>query len=184
MLDIIYGPMFSGKTSKLQRLIDRYLHQGFKCRFVKHMGDIRYSSDKVSSHPKKVFDGAYEQSDAVSASRLQDVLDELMEYDVIAIDEGQFFDDLHDTVIHLLKNNKIVLIAALDGTFEQKPFSQEQVSRLIPYAQRVEKRTAVCNSCKSLDACATIRLGNNREEVAIGGIDKYEARCLKCLFKQ
>ena len=42
----------------------------------------------------------------------------LREFDVIGIDEGQFFPDLVPWCEQMANRGKIVLVAALDGTFQ------------------------------------------------------------------
>lgn len=66
-------------------------------------------------------------------------------YDVVGIDEGQFFSDIVDFCEVLANMNKIVVVAALDGTFERKPFGN--IINLIPLAEKVSKLNAVCVYC-------------------------------------
>lgn len=76
-------------------------------------------------------------------------------YEVIAIDEGQFFEDIAEFCEDLANNGKIVIVAALDGTFERKAFNK--ILDLIPLCEKVKKLTAVCYYCKMENASFTKR---------------------------
>ena len=59
---------------------------------------------------------------AIKTSTLKEIKAKAMNYDVIAIDEGQFFPDIVDFSEELANKGKVVIVAALDGTFQRKPF--------------------------------------------------------------
>ena len=149
---------------------------------VKYAEDTRYSANKVSTHRKKL--GHHLTADATTATHLTSVLAELQQHDVIAIDEAQFFTDLTQAVLQLLRDGKTVLIAALDGNFLQAPFSGEHVQRLLPYAEHVKKLTSVCSKCRAANAVVSVRTTESRAEKVIGGAEAYEAHCLQCLFSK
>jgi thymidine kinase len=44
-IEVIYGPMFSGKSSELLRKIRRFGHAKKKCLVINYMHDNRYSED-------------------------------------------------------------------------------------------------------------------------------------------
>ena len=88
-IEVIYGPMFSGKSSELIRKVKRYSFAKKNCLVVNFANDNRYSSeptvnthDSVQMHARKVH-------------KLQEIEKEFHLYDVIAIDEGQFFQDVN-----------------------------------------------------------------------------------------
>ncbi|RHX97999.1 hypothetical protein DYB36_002186 [Aphanomyces astaci] len=140
-LQLIIGPMFSGKSTELIRRMRRYQHAQLKCMVVKSKIDDRYTNDSlVSTHDRQMMK-------ANPLTRLEDMGDEFMKYDVIGIDEGQFFTDLHSFCDDAANRGKIVIVAALDGTFERKPF--QHVCDLIPRAESVTKLSAVCAICGS-----------------------------------
>ncbi|RHY20941.1 hypothetical protein DYB25_000736 [Aphanomyces astaci] len=113
-LQLIIGPMFSGKSTELIRRMRRYQHAQLKCMVVKSKIDDRYTNDSlVSTHDRQMMK-------ANPLTRLEDMGDEFMKYDVIGIDEGQFFTDLHSFCDDAANRGKIVIVAALDGTFERK----------------------------------------------------------------
>ena len=67
------------------------------------------------------------------------------DYDVIGIDEGQFFPDLVEFCENMANSGKAVIVAALDGTFQRKGFGP--ILELIPLAEHVVKLNAVCMVC-------------------------------------
>ncbi|XGW21148.1 hypothetical protein V3C99_004250 [Haemonchus contortus] len=172
----IVGPMFSGKTTELIRMHDRYRIAGKKCILVKYAGDTRYDPELIVTHKRVTADGA-----TLIARTLREIRAELfsMETEVIAIDEGQFFDDLSFTCEQLACEGKMVLVAALDGDFLRKPFGE--VSQLISFSDEIKKLSAVCMECGD-DAPFTFRCTNERAVEVIGGEDTYRALCRTCYY--
>lgn len=173
-IQLILGPMFSGKTTELFRRVKRYTIAEKSCLVVKYHRDTRYSADAASTHDKQTYE-------AVSAEKLWDVSYSLSDYDVIGIDEGQFFPDLLEFCEFAANEGKIVIVAALDGTFQRKAFGP--VLDLVPLAESVTKLTAVCMVCFQ-DAHFTKRIGSETEIEVIGGADKYIAVCRKCFHSK
>ena len=103
------------------------------------------------------------------------------EYDVIGIDEGQFFPDVATVCEQLANLDKVVLVAALDGTFERKAFGR--IIDLIPLAEKVCKLSAVCVYC-SQEAAFTKRVVASRQIELIGGEEMYKPVCRSCFFKE
>lgn len=175
---LITGPMYSGKTSELIRLINRYEITGKTCLLVKYIHDDRYDKNCIVTHDgKKLF--------ALPCSALQkEVIPFLNEYDVIGIDEGQFFVDLVDFCEHAAQQGKIVLVAALDGTFMRKPFTAPQFADMpvmFSIADQVTKLHAVCMQCKQKDAPFTHRTNRTCASIkSIGSTDKYMSVCRAC----
>ena len=172
-LHLVLGPMFSGKTTELLRLARRHALANRRVLVVKHRDDTRYSpvADELVTA-----DGYSREARAVSC--LADVDEQTWRsHDVIGIDEGQFYDDLVDFVTTALDAGKIIIVAALDGTFQRRPFGS--VLELVPLADSVCKLTAVCSCCGS-DAPFTQRRGSESETMIIGGADKYMAVCRAC----
>lgn len=169
-IQLIIGPMFSGKTTELIRLLKRYQFANYHCLVIKYNKDIRYNPDCVVSHDKQSLE-------AVKAAELSPFLESANDYDVIGIDEGQFFPDVVSFANEMAERGKIVLVAALDSTFEKKAFGD--ILQLIPLAENVVKLTAVCMNCYK-EASFTKRIGNEKEVEVIGGADKYLCVCRKC----
>ncbi|GAB9465848.1 hypothetical protein Gpo141_00003238 [Globisporangium polare] len=169
-LQLIIGPMFSGKSTELIRRVRRFAHAKLQCLVVKYKNDTRYSEEKLSTHDKMLFE-------AKPVTRLEEVRPYLANADVIGIDEGQFFPDLVEFCLEAASLGKVVIVAALDGTFERKPFGS--VCELIPAAENVIKLNAVCTVCGH-DAAFTRRIVADKSVELIGGSDLYEPRCRQC----
>jgi thymidine kinase len=97
---------------------------------------------------------------------------------VILINEGQFFSDLYDSVLQMLKQGKRIYIAGLDGDFERKPFGD--ILRLIPLCDDVIKLKSLCSLCRNgTHGIFTHRLTLEKEQTLIGS-DNYIPVCRKC----
>lgn len=178
-ITLIMGPMFSGKTSELIRLVDRKRITGKTCLIIKNIKDSRYDTKNITTHSQI----CYKQCDVIHLIELthEFIIDiiRLKKYDVVAIDEGHFFPNL-EKYCSVLANNQIdVIVSALDGSFEQKIFSE--ISNLIPNAETIIKLTAICMICKESDASFTIRTIESTEQILVGGFDIYQSVCRKCM---
>ncbi|CAK4076790.1 unnamed protein product [Aphanomyces euteiches] len=170
-LQLIIGPMFSGKSTELIRRMRRYQHAQLKCLVVKSQIDDRYTNEAlVSTHDRQMMK-------ANPLRTLAEMGEEYLNYDVIGIDEGQFFSDLNTFCDQAANSGKIVIVAALDGTFERKPF--QHVCNLIPQAESVTKLSAVCAICGS-DAAFTRRLVSSTAVELVGGSESYQPVCRNC----
>eukprot|EP00042_Codosiga_hollandica_P036376 m.277625 g.277625 ORF g.277625 m.277625 type:complete len:267 (+) comp54877_c0_seq1:39-839(+) len=169
-IQIIFGPMFSGKSTELLRRMKRYAIAKQRCFLIKYSRDMRYSLDGVSTHDRQ-------EAAAKAASVLSEVREEAFLHDVIGVDEGQFFPDIVEFCEEMANEGKTVIVAALDGTFQRKPFGR--VLDLIPLAESICKLNAVCVHC-SADAPFSQRLGTETEVEVIGGAEKYVAVCRGC----
>jgi len=109
-IELIMGPMFAGKSTELIRRVKRIEISGKKCLMIKYSADQRYSSDSVCTHDqhKRV---------AFSCKTLSEVKDNWKDYDVLGIDEGQFFEDIVDFSENAANEGKIVIISSLNGTY-------------------------------------------------------------------
>jgi thymidine kinase len=119
---------------------------------------------------------------ATPVKRLYDAIALAKEADVIGVDEGQFMPDLLAFCEEMANAGKVVIVAALDGTYERKPFKESQVLELIPRAESVTKLTAICFQCRA-EAAFTRRIAGAGEEIAIGGHELYVASCRACFDK-
>jgi thymidine kinase len=107
----------------------------------------------------------------------EQVLDEV---DVIGIDEGQFFNEIAVFAEHHANRGKIVLIAALDGTYERKCWST--IVPLYSLAEKVTKLTAICDHCRKSKGVFSRRIVPDQQVQLIGGDDKYRSLCRRCFF--
>jgi thymidine kinase len=169
-IQVILGPMFSGKTTELLRRIQRYTIAKRSCVVIKYAKDTRYSVSCASTHDSR-------EAEAVAATNLFDVREQIERCDVIGIDEGQFFPDLVAFADQMANEGRVVIVAALDGTFQRQAFGD--VLHLIPLAESVLKLSAVCMTCYG-SAAFTKRLGAETKVEVIGGADKYLAVCRRC----
>lgn len=167
-IQLILGPMFSGKSSELLRRVRRFGFAKKTCLLCKYDKDQRYgSAEQLSTHDKVMHT-------ATPCARLSAVQSTYRNFDVIAIDEGQFFPDLNEFCEMAANDGKIVIVAALDGTFERKPFGR--ILDLISKAERVDKINAVC-PLTGRDAAFTRRFGNETAIEVIGAAEMYTASC-------
>jgi thymidine kinase len=101
--------------------------------------------------------------------------------EVILINEGQFFPDLYEVVIDMLKYKKKIYVCGLDGDFERKKFGQ--ILDLIPLCDKVRKLTSLCSLCKDGTAgIFSMRLTDEKEQTIVGS-DNYIPVCRKCYEK-
>lgn len=167
---MIIGPMFSGKSTELLRRVRRYRHASYNCLVVKYRADTRYSVENLATHDEQM-------TAAVPCSRLDEVEKDLHKFDVVAVDEGQFFPDLLHFCETAAIAGKVVIVAALDATFERKPFGD--VCNLVARAEGILKLSAVCKFCHA-DAAFTRRLGADTAVELIGGSEMYVPVCRPC----
>ncbi|AOA33024.1 hypothetical protein GTPV_gp062 [Goatpox virus Pellor] len=170
-IHLIIGPMFSGKSTELIRIVKRYQIAQYKCCVVKYLNDIRYGNSVYTHDNNHV--------SAMSTTLLYDVVDKIMKFDIIGIDEGQFFKDIVPFSENMANMGKIIIIAALDSTFQRKEFND--ILKLIPLSEKVTKLNAVCMECYK-DAAFSKRITKEKEIELIGGKEKYKSVCRKCYF--
>lgn len=177
-LELIVGCMFSGKSTELIRRIRRFQSIGKRVCVINHGADIR-TDDKVQTH----------YGDNVKAMKFEHLFNFATTvvskdvYDVICIDEGQFFVDLYKSVIHMVDVCGIpVIVAGLSGDYRRKPFGD--MLCLFAKADDVMFCKAYCGMCKDGTLAAfTKRLTDSQVLVDVGSSDKYVAVCRKCYLK-
>ena len=169
-VEIVVGPMFSGKSTELIRRCSRYESVGLGALVINHSLDSRCSVNEVKTHGNA-------KHRAVKVSSLREI-DLSVGADVIAVDEAQFFDDLVEFVHRCCSQcpDAIVIISGLDGDFMRRPFGQ--ILECIPLADTVTKLNAMCSMCKDgTPAIFTRRIATGSDTVSIGGADKYMSVC-------
>jgi thymidine kinase len=166
-IEVIAGCMFSGKTEELIRRLRRAQIARQIVEIFKPAVDNRYSTSDVVSHSQLKI-----SSHVVNAS--SEILTFAANADVVGIDEAQFFDEGIVEVCEALANQgKRVIVAGLDLDYRGKPFGP--MPYLMAVAEYVTKTLAVC-MCSGLPASRSQRLTANRDLVAVGHSDQYEAR--------
>ena len=175
-LDMIIGPMLSGKSCSLISRIRslKVLEKPYLA--IKPKLDQRYSNDSViESHN-------FEKERCVMVDKLFEAIDiksDKISYDTIFIDESQFFPDLKKFVLLMLEKYHInVVVAGLDGDFQRKQIGQ--VLDLIPYSDTCIKKQSLCKMCKNgTMASFTHRLTKGTEQIIIGACETYTPLCRK-----
>ncbi|MDB4278222.1 thymidine kinase [Deltaproteobacteria bacterium] len=170
-VEVITGCMFSGKTEELTRRVRRAQYAKQSVIVFKPSVDTRDAPTVVASH-------AGTSIPATTVTQVSDIWDMAQEYEVIAVDEAQFFDvELVEVAQHLADAGKQVIIAGLDLDYRGIPFG------VIPYLLAVSeypvKLHAVCVCCGN-PAFRSQRIVDSREQVLVGAQSAYEARCRKC----
>jgi thymidine kinase len=173
---VICGCMFCGKTDEMLRLLRRFAIAGRRVILVKPRLDTRTDAATVVSRS-----GAHHQAVAVNQSG--EIVAAIGDADIVAIDEGQFWDEgLPEVLERLADGGRQVLVTGLDRDFRGIPFGP--MPRLMALADQVTKLTAICMVCGE-PATRTQRLLDGRPApadsplIVIGGIgdEAYEARC-------
>lgn len=174
-IEVITGSMFSGKTEELLRRLNRAIIAKQKIEIFKPVLDTRYAREQVVSHNFK----------AVRSTPVHFANDIILlagSYEVVGIDEAQFFDDqLVDVCTKLANNGKRVIVAGLDMDFSGKPFGA--IPALMSVAEYITKVHAICMVCGAV-ASYSYRLTGSEEKVMLGEKEVYEARCRKCFFNK
>ncbi|MCA9770063.1 thymidine kinase [Candidatus Dependentiae bacterium] len=179
ILEIICGPMFSGKSEELIRRLRRAKIANQGVAAFKHSLDNRYAIECLVSHNGNTID-AYPID---HEEKIYTLVSE-NKIDIIGIDEAQFFsNELIQTVLKLIENRKRVIIAGLDRDFRGIPFGCMPV--LLAIADKVTKLQAICTIC-GVDATLSQRLVDNKPAkyndpiVVVGAQETYQARCRSC----
>lgn len=172
VLEVITGPMFSGKSEELIRRLKRARIARQRVACYKPDIDLRYFRSAIASHSSHT----HEAVPIASVEELRALLHpQLDATDVIGIDEVQFLSpDVIPLALELVALGKRVLLAGLDTTFANEPFGP--VPNLMALADIVTKLSAVCMVCGG-PAIHTQRLSQSQELVVVGATGLYEARC-------
>ena len=172
VLEVITGPMFSGKSEELIRRLKRARIARQRVACYKPDIDLRYHRAAIASHSSQT----HQAVPIASVEELRAILyPQLDEIEVIGIDEVQFLSpDIIPVALDLVALGKRVLLAGLDTTFANEPFGP--VPALMALSDEVTKLSAVCMVCGA-PAIHTQRLGASQELVVVGAAGLYEARC-------
>jgi len=168
-LHIITGSMYSGKSTELIRRVRRLQSIGMHCLVVNHINDTRVTGNFVQTHDGKT----------IQAVKTDDILMlHVKQYDAIAIDEAQFFNNLIPAITLMLQHKKYVIVAGLVSDYKRRKFGE--ILDLIPMADDVTYTRALCQTCShpGRPASFTKRLSAEQETIAVEG--KYIAVCRDC----
>ncbi|MBK9796010.1 MAG: thymidine kinase [Holophagaceae bacterium] len=171
-LEVICGPMFSGKSEELIRRIKRALIGKQRVQVFKPALDDRYDISAIASHSQRKHE-AIPVKNTVELARLLDP-----EAQVVALDEVQFMDEGLIPIIEDLANRGVRVIAGgLDQDSNGEPFGIMPL--LLAKAEYVTKLQAICMVCGAL-AGRTQRMVQTGGQVLVGAAEAYEARCRHC----
>jgi thymidine kinase len=168
-IEVVCGPMFSGKTEELIRRVKRAQIAKQRVQIFKPAIDVRYDKEDVVSH----------SSQAIKSEPVENAVDILIRLKdstrVVAIDEIQFFDENIVTVVSkLAARGYRVICAGLDLDYRAQPFGP--MGTLLALADEVVKIHSICTVCGA-PATRSQRLTSSKERVLLGETDAYEARC-------
>jgi len=173
-IEIITGPMFSGKSTELLRRLRLAQIAWKRTAAFKHAADARYSEDEIATH-------AEQRAWAMSVTSPHEIQESwhARAAAVVGIDEAQFLsDDLVGVVERLAERGKRVIVAGLNQDSYGSPFGP--MPALMARADEVFLSRAVCMVCGE-DATKTFRKpGYELAQVLIGADQQYEARCRAC----
>ncbi len=170
-LEVIVGPMFSGKTEELIRRVRRAAIAGQTVGVFKPAIDQRYDVSDIVSHSEIHF-----PSNPVTSA--DEIYQQSQNLKVVGIDEGQFLGNgLVPVVEAMIAERKRVIIAGLDLDYRGEPF--EPMPYFMSTAEYLDKILAICIRCGE-PASRTQRMRAGGERVVVGAKDLYEARCRSC----
>jgi len=184
-LELIVGPMFSGKTTRLIEIYEQCKFYNIPVIVINHVFDSRYNEGNILTSHNKI------NIPCEKTSKLKDIWNKMKDtnnteygnknYQVILINEGQFFDDLYETIEEMLRYDKTVHVCGLDGDFERKKFGQ--ILDLIPLSDKITKLTSLCSMCKTgKKGLFSMRITKEKEQT-VTGFDNYIPVCRKCYEK-
>ena len=175
-LNLVIGPMYSGKSTELLRIYNKY-NRNYNILVINHKSDNRYGTNSVNTHNKQSIN-------CISINILNDIYTKhninLKEYDIILIDESQFFKNLYNFCKNLVDTfDKIIYVFGLSGDVYRNKFGD--ILDLIPIADNINFLKSICNKCNSnKEAPFTMRITYNKEQILVGSNEEYLAVCRKC----
>ena len=171
-IEVISGPMFSGKSEELIRRLRRAIIARKRVQVFKPIVDDRYSKDEIVSHA----DSRLAATVVESARATLDQLD--WRTQVVGFDESNFFGpELVEVAQQLADSGKQVIIAGLDTDYLGRPFIP--MPDLLAVAESITKMLAICMRCGN-PAKHTQRLVESGDLIVVGAAGMYEARCRRC----
>jgi thymidine kinase len=175
-LELILGPMFSGKTSTLKKIYDQCMYCNIPVVVINYEADNRYcDASFMSTHDKVMIP-------CIKGVSILEILEKnkekVTESEVILINEGQFFQDIY-MVINLVENlHKRVYICGLDGDFKKNKIGS--LLDLIPHCDNVYKLKSLCSECRDgKSGLFSYRITDETQQMVIG-VENYKPVCRAC----
>jgi thymidine kinase len=170
-VEVITGPMFSGKTEELIRRLKRAKIASRKVAIFKPEIDQRYSADAIVSHDES-------RIDSIRIKRAIEIVDQIDKAEVIGVDEVQFFNEaIIDVVQYLALKGKRVIVSGLDMDSNGNPF--HPMPQLLCIAEFVTKLHAICLECGA-PASHSFRYAGSEDLIHIGAKESYKPLCRFC----
>lgn len=171
-IEVICGPMFSGKSEELMRRLRRAMIARKRVQVFKPVIDDRYSHNEIVSHG----DIRMRSEVVANATEIVKTLD--WRTQVVGVDEANFMGpELTEVAGQLADSGKQVILAGLDTDFMGRPFSP--LPELLAHAESITKTLAICMRCGN-PAKHTQRLVESEDLIVVGAAGMYEARCRRC----
>ncbi len=171
-IEVITGGMFSGKSEELVRRLRRAVIARQRIQVFKPVTDSRHAPGRLVTRDLRELEAESVRDSAEMRERLR------FGVQVVGIDEAQFFDEaLAELATELADAGARVVIAGLDQDFARQPFGP--MPRLLALAEFVDKMHAVCVRCGA-SAHYSQRIAGGSEQVEVGDVEAYEARCRRC----
>jgi len=173
-LTLVVGPMFSSKSTYLLSKIRKFNVIERSCLIVSWKGDTR-SDRHLKTHDNEKI------TSSINVTHLSELLEkenELQNHEEIVIDEGHFFSDLSDVVLKLLfKYKKNVIVGSLFMDYNNDPF--EEIMKLMPFANNVKFKYALCKSCKNGTKASHTKKTNltHKDRIEVGDSELYTPVC-------
>jgi len=170
-IEVICGPMFSGKTEELIRRLIRAQIAKQKVAIFKPSSDNRYEENYIVSHNQR-------RIKSIQVKNTDTIMNFGKKADVFGIDEAQFFDhSIVEVCRSLADDGKRVVVAGLEKDYLAKSFGP--MPELLVNAEYITKVNAICMECGD-PANFSHRISLEKKQVVIGETDKYEALCRRC----
>jgi thymidine kinase len=176
-IKIFLGPMFAGKSIRLINTIKKCIYENKKIVYITHYNNIN-SSDKYE----------LKNITCLKCNTLNEIFNELLQFDVIGIDEAHYFSDLVEVCEKLSFLGKQIYVAALNGDYKMEPFNN--VTKLISICDIIKLMKAFCYYCDN-NAKFTIKVNNQNldENININNLnnipyfDIYKPVCKSCFYR-
>jgi thymidine kinase len=178
-LELILGPMWSGKTSTLLNYYRQFSFCKLNVCVINFKADDRYSETMLATHDKQMIP-------CIMGFSMEEIMQnsenakQINESDVILVNEGQFFQDIVEFTTEMVEErHKKIYICGLDGDFKREKIGK--LIDLVPISDKVTKLRALCGRCKDgTPAPFSFRNTSSTEQVLIGADDIYIPLCRKC----
>lgn len=188
-LEVITGPMFSGKSEELLRRLKRAAYADQSILLLKPAIDKRKTRDifQLVENDQKL--AGYKNLSKQTVGSIDDLKDggPLIEYDILAVDEIHFFEKWFEKILtKVLEVGRhldiTIIVSGLDMDYLRQPFGT--MPDLLARADEIVKLTAVCANCKGKKGPAifTQKKTETGKHVEVGDEELYEARCRACYY--